>query len=337
MQEATDYSVKVVPWLERQYQLIVEQAENNRLPHAMLLGGEKFQGKTALARSIANYLLCRQPDHGKVCTTCKGCQLVHAGSHPDLRIVEPVESRFIVVSTIRELVSWANQTAQQGGYKVVIIKPAEAMNGAAANALLKCLEEPVPDTVMLLVSDCPGRLLATIRSRCQRLLIHNPDREQAESYLMARIPDAGDVPLLLDMSGGRPLKALEMHAEGRLGQHNLLLQILQKLGGREMLAHEGVRQLSGIDPEQVLEMLCSWLIDMIKKVQLKPGNTNKNNELYSIFNQIYETRGPGEIYRYYDLVSDQWKALLSASNPNKTLVVEYVLVEFSNLTGMQAV
>lgn len=331
MQDVSEFPAEVVPWLKQQFQSIVEQAENNRLPHALLLGGESHLGKTSFALTFANYLLCKHSEQGQICGNCKGCHLTRAGNHPDLKLIEPVESRIIVVNTIRELVHWANQTAQQGGNKVVIIKPAEAMNVAAANALLKCLEEPVSNTVIILVSDRPGSLLATIRSRCQRILIGNPNRQQAESYLLERLSAVEDIPLLLDISRGRPLKALEMHGLGTLEQRKLLHRVLQKLWSGDLLAHEAAKQLLQSDPEQILEMLYLWLAEMIKHTQIKDFNSIKNKELSDLFNQICEVKGLTGIYRCYDHVFEQWTALLSASNPNKQLVVENVLVKFAAL------
>jgi len=321
----------MLPWLQQQFKQIVEQVENNRLPHALLVGGESHQGKTSFALTVAKLLLCKDPQQGQICGRCKGCHLTAAGSHPDLNIVEPVESRVIVVKSIRELVGWANQTAQQGGNKVAIIKPAEAMNAAAANALLKCLEEPSANTVMILVSDRPGSLLATIRSRCQRISVGNPDRQQAESYLMERLPDAEDIPLLLNISRGRPLKALEMHRLGALEQRKLMHQVLQKLWRGDLLAHEGAKQLLQGEPEQVLEMLYLWLTEVIKLVQARELKQLINNDLLSLFNQIYEDGGLTGIYQFHDHVFEQWTALVSASNPNKQLVVENVLVKFTGL------
>jgi DNA polymerase-3 subunit delta' len=331
MQDASEWPCEVVPWLKQEFQQVVEQAENDRLPHALLLGGESHQGKTFFARAVANYLLCRAPQQGQVCGSCKGCHLTRAGSHPDLNIIEPVESRVIIVKVIRDLVNWANQTAQQGGKKIVIIKPAEAMNSAAANALLKCLEEPVANTIIMLISDRPGRLLPTIRSRCQRISVGNPNRKMAESYLLERLAEAEDIASLLDVSRGRPLKAMEMHSLGALEQRRVLHRVLQELWRGDLLAHEGAKQLVQAQPEQVLEMLYLWLIQMIKSAQIDDIKVSNNNKLNMLFNQIYEEVGLTGIYHFYDHLSDQWTVLQSASNPNKQLVVENVLVEFAAL------
>ncbi len=331
MQEVSEWPAEVVPWLKQEFQQIVEQVENDRLPHALLLGGESHQGKTSFARAVANYLLCKDPQQGQICGNCKGCHLTNAGSHPDLNIVEPVESRVIIVKIIRDLVNWANQTAQQGGNKVVIIKPAEAMNAASANALLKCLEEPVANTIMILVSDRPGHLLATIRSRCQRISIGNPNRQMAESYLLERLPEADDIASLLDISRGRPLKALEMHGLGALEQRRVLYRVLQELWRGELLAHEGAKQLLQADPGQVLEMLYQWLTQMIKATHTQEIKNCINNDLTILFNQLCKESGLTRVYHFYDHLSDQWTVLQSASNPNKQLVIENVLVEFANL------
>jgi DNA polymerase-3 subunit delta' len=332
MRNVAEWPVEVVPWLEQEFQQIVAQISDDRLPHALLLAGESHQGKTSFARAVATYLLCKDSDQGRVCGKCKGCHLAAAGSHPDLHIVEPIESRVIVVKSIRELVSWANQTAQQAGSKVAIIKPAEAMNIAAANALLKCLEEPAANTIIILVSDRPGRLLATVRSRCQQISVGNPDRQLAEDYLKERITDTEDIPALLEIARGRPIKALEMQTLGVLEQRRLLHQVLQEVWCGDLLPHAGAQQLMQNDPEQSLEMLYLWLTKMIKSAQSGQLKRNINNKLDKLFNELYKDGKLTGIYEFYDRLFHQWTVLQSGSNPNKQMVIENVLVEFAALS-----
>jgi DNA polymerase-3 subunit delta' len=331
MSEVAQTTDELVPWLEPQFKSVIDRADKQVLPHALLLGGEKYQGKTALANAIARYMLCRTRVAGNACGECKGCLLFNAGSHPDLKLVEPQDSRFIVVDSIRGLIDWANQTAQQGGHKVVIIKPAEAMNIAAANALLKCLEEPVANTLIILVSDRPGSLLATIRSRCQRVLIPNPDRATAMQWLGGILPAQDPIRDLLESCGGKPLKALEMHQLGILQQRDTIQSVLGGIWSGKLLAHEGASQLIKFDPEQVVDLFYYWLVDMLKSSQSGKELDNKNKEMQLKFNLICEKKGLTALYRFHDHLSGQRAALLSASNPNKQLLIESVLIDFANL------
>jgi DNA polymerase-3 subunit delta' len=117
--------------------------------------------------------------------------LLKAGSHPDNFVLEPEEAdKPIKVDQVRELVAFVVQTAQLGGRKVVLIEPVEAMNVNASNALLKSLEEPSGDTVLLLVSHQPSRLLPTIKSRCQQVACPQPSLAQSQAWLAGALPDS---------------------------------------------------------------------------------------------------------------------------------------------------
>jgi DNA polymerase-3 subunit delta' len=147
-------------------------ARRERWPHAALITGPAGIGKRALADWLARVLLCETPRaDGAPCNACPGCHYIGAGQHPDLRIVDAFDRsdddvkavEWIVVDRIRALLQWAELTSHRGGAKVALIDPAERMNAAAANALLKTLEEPPPNTHFLLVSQQPNRLPATIQ------------------------------------------------------------------------------------------------------------------------------------------------------------------------------
>ncbi|HEY3460686.1 MAG TPA: DNA polymerase III subunit delta', partial [Casimicrobiaceae bacterium] len=171
------------------------RARRTRWPHAVLLHGPEGIGKRILAHTLARALLCEAPRPSvEACGECPSCRYIAAGQHPDLRIVEPIEVdddevkrvEWIVVDRIRDVNAWAAITSHRGRAKVALFVPAERMNAAAANALLKTLEEPPPDTHFLLVSHQPGRLPATIASRCQRIAAPRPTVEEGCAWLQAR-------------------------------------------------------------------------------------------------------------------------------------------------------
>ena len=114
------------------------------------------------------------------CGECKTCALSQTQGHSDWRWVGPAgNSRSIGIDQIREVIRFTAQTSALGQYKVLVVHPADSMTLPAANAFLKCLEEPAADTLILLITRSPFRVPATIRSRCQRVQLPSPDQESA--------------------------------------------------------------------------------------------------------------------------------------------------------------
>ena len=174
-----------LPWHRPQWQRVERGVREGRVPHALLLRGAAGNGKAGFAVRLAAVLLCRSDN--PPCGACESCRLCAAGSHPDrFDVTIPEDRREIVVDQIRDLVHSVSLTARLGGYKAVIVNPAEQMNRHAANTLLKTLEEPPGATVFILVSSNPALLLATIRSRCQMIDFPVADRETALKWLRDR-------------------------------------------------------------------------------------------------------------------------------------------------------
>lgn len=152
---------------EPQWHYLNKRWQANNLPHAMLLTGQSHLDKSLFAFNFAKYLFCTNKTK-TFCGDCRSCQLIQAESHPDIYHLQPEEKgKAIRIDQIRELIVQLNQTAQQNSYKIAIISPADSLNQAAANALLKTLEEPSANTIIFLISEQISLLPATIRSRCQ--------------------------------------------------------------------------------------------------------------------------------------------------------------------------
>jgi DNA polymerase-3 subunit delta' len=180
------------PWQQRAYDRAVNAIDSGRMTHALLVCGPAQLGKRAVVERLARRVLCRTPDaRGEPCGTCRSCQLMESGTHPDFRDVSFAmnkEGRLrseIVIDQVRELSAKLALTPQYGNGQVAVVDPADAMNHASCNALLKTLEEPQTARFLWLVSAEPARLPATIRSRCQRLEFRLPPREEALAWLRA--------------------------------------------------------------------------------------------------------------------------------------------------------
>ncbi len=255
----------LLPWCEPDWMRIQAERFAGKLPHALLVTGAEGVGKGSFVEMLAASLLCVQPaEDGMPCGCCQGCRLRLAGTHPDYRLIAPEEAgKPIKVDHIREFIAQEGLTAQAGGYKVIVIAPADALNQAAANSLLKTLEEPVPWTLMILVSAFPGRLPATIRSRCRQLRIALPARKSALEWLRQQQVE-GDPELLLSLASGAPLRARELADPECLALRIKLLEafaaILQQ--GRDPVAVAAA--WSGLDVAMVLNWYSGWLIDCLR-------------------------------------------------------------------------
>ncbi|MDE2117918.1 MAG: DNA polymerase III subunit delta', partial [Betaproteobacteria bacterium] len=170
---------EIYPWQKNDWVRLQELRK--RPPHALLFKGSRGIGKLDLTMNFAQLLLCQKPgESGFACGKCPSCHWLEQDSHPDFRLLQPEAlslggeesesgkkpSKQISVDQIRGLADFIGMSAHQGGRRVVIIHPAEAMNINAANALLKNLEEPPPGLLFILVSHKPQQLLPTILSRC---------------------------------------------------------------------------------------------------------------------------------------------------------------------------
>ncbi|MFT5541947.1 MAG: DNA polymerase-3 subunit delta' [Glaciecola sp.] len=168
------------PWLSGLYTELVGRYDASKLHHGLLFMGPRDVGKGQLSEQLAKALLCKSETKG--CDTCKSCLLIKAGSHPDLHTITTDKSQ-IGVDAVRLAISKVNQTSQLSGNKVIIIQTVELMSESASNALLKTLEEPTPNTYLLMTTNEPQRLLPTILSRCEKLLVALPNFEQSCSWL----------------------------------------------------------------------------------------------------------------------------------------------------------
>lgn len=215
--------MKERPWLADAWRMLAGALAAQRLHHGLLLAAPSGLGKRALAEAFAAAALCtqRQAD-GTACGVCRSCALLAAGSHPDLVRVK-LETRDdgklrseLTVDQIRALSQRLAMASQFGGLQLALVDPADRLNAAAANALLKTLEEPASATVIVLVADDASRLPATIRSRCQRIEVRPPSREEALAWLRRQRVDAASAEAALDASLGNPGLALEWSADATL-------------------------------------------------------------------------------------------------------------------------
>jgi DNA polymerase-3 subunit delta' len=231
------------PWQEAMYGRAVRALQSGQLAHALLFAGPAGLGKREVADALAMRLLCSDPrDDGHACGQCRGCRLGVAQLnglqtsqlHPDLQRVglEPNEKgdklrSEITVDQVRKLGQWFAMTPAFGGAQVALVDPADALNHAAANALLKTLEEPAPGRFLLLVASQPGRLPATIRSRCQRLEFRLPAPALARDWLAGQGFEPRRAEAALAAARGNPGLAARWLREGGLEMREAVVAQLE--------------------------------------------------------------------------------------------------------------
>ena len=269
-------------WQQSQWQHIMQQGA--KMPHALLLRGRAGTGKHDFALNVAKAILCSQASALQLaCGNCPSCHWFAEGTHPDFMLISAEDAENaddgltttsittpkkktakksqISVAKIRQLLDYLTLTSHQvNSYRVIIISSADMLNGASANALLKMLEEPPTNTLFLLVTSQPQRLLPTITSRCQAVNMPLPCRTDALAWLASQLvkQQLNNVENVLDLAGGAPFLALQIAEEGELSA-----SLLKNLALGAKLDPFGCAPLFlGCGMERAIDTLQKWLFDV---------------------------------------------------------------------------
>ncbi len=289
----------IYQWQQSQWQQIDQLLTADRLPHAIFLQGNKGIGKIDFAIAMAHSVLCQQPtaDH-KACGTCSACHLLAAETHPDLYHLMPTPPQNsksknpmlnIRIDVVRDLCGQLNQTSQYGTYRVAIIEQADQLTLSAANSLLKTLEEPGQNVLIVLTSARAHRLPVTIRSRCQVMRFNVPSTEQSLSWLREQVkqqsqqqsqkPSDEQLHQALGYAYDAPLIALQ-NLQDKAHYEVLAEAMTATISGQN--AMEYALKLAKFPKIQTLEGMLGWVSDLTK---LKLCDTNSD-----IINQQYRTK-----------------------------------------------
>lgn len=322
MRELDFEAVRVpLPWQQAHWQRLAQQRQRQQLPHALLLAGPAGVGKRRFAQALSLGLLCQSPETetGAACGRCRACQLLRVGNHPDWLWVAPEEvGKAIKVDQVRQIVDFAAQTGQQSARQVVVVEPAEALNRNAANAVLKTLEEPSGATVVLLISDAPGRLLPTIRSRCQRLDFPAPAAAAAQAWLAPLVADPDELERLLAEAGGRPMAARAMLEGDTLARRRQRGEEFEALLTAKLSPLVLAQRWKDEDFEELLGWLSARLSDAIR--------TSMSGQRPVVLPGLAAVAAPA-LFRLLDEVQRLLALQRSGTNPNRQLALESLLMQ----------
>ena len=323
------------PWQDSLWQQMAGRAQH---AHAYLLHGPAGIGKRALAERLMASLLCKQPEGLEACGHCKSCSLLAAGSHPDNYILEPEEAdKAIKVDQVRDLVSFVVQTAQLGGRKVVLVEPVESMNINAANALLKSLEEPSGNTILLLVSHQSSRLLPTIRSRCVQQSCPLPSETLSQQWLAKALPDcsAKERAELLTLAAGSPLAAVKLQAQGVREQRATVVEGVKKLLKHQSSATQLAESWNAIPLLLLFDWFCDWS-SLILRYQLTQDEAGLGLEdMRKVLQYLAQKTPQNNVLNIQDWILAQRQKVLSKANLNRVLLLEALLVQWASLPGQR--
>ncbi len=319
-------------------------APRERLPHALLVHGTRGIGKTEFARALAASVLCESPDDGLACGRCASCHWFSQGNHPDYREVVPEiaaeddaddegdgakpdkaekKSLVIKVDQIRGLADFIALTTHRAGHRVLVIRPAESLHPAAANALLKTLEEPPPATLIVLVSERPSKLLPTIRSRCRALALAPPAAAEALAWLRGQGVARPEVALAT--AGGAPLLARDLAVPEEVEFRARLLGELSRPGGASLQYAASIDR-AGV--ERFIHGMQTWVYDLVSR---RSGGPIRHHPDLSA--AIESRAKAADLAALLDLDRELAEARRLAAHPlNARLLAEHLLLTYNRAT-----
>jgi len=313
------------PWNQPYWDRLCQS--RSKLHHGLLITGQTGIGKREFSLELCKYMLCGEVSNEMhlPCGQCQNCRLFDAGTHPDFHVLttewesedgrlplladysnryldskerekKTRYSRAISIDQVRGLIVRFSTHAHISKLKVALVLPADSMSISASNALLKLLEEPPEDSIIVLVTAYPAHLPATVRSRCMFLSLSVPDRLEANNWLSQYLTEQNSE-ISLDLASGAPVEAKRLAEGGFVEQYNLCLNGLSGLANRKIGPVELASQLTKIDFELLLLWLHRFISEFIKYsvANLKPDWMEKididmgkvrSDRLYGLYDRI---------------------------------------------------
>lgn len=312
------------PWQTAPWQQFVNLKQQQRLPHALLLTGVRGLGKNTFTQNLVKSVLClSSDDKGVACGQCHSCQLYDAGNHPDHIEIRPEESgKQIKIEQIRQLIDKQQLTPTVSHWKTVVISPASSMNVNANNSLLKLLEEPQENTLIVLITSKSESMPITVKSRCQNIHMATPSFQEATKWLSqnSQISEPSSTKNLLRLAKGAPLAVLEILEEQGDESYKEIELDFKELLSAQVNPISLAAKWQQFDLIQLMNQLQYNLQDRIVAIQIDSNESVESETMSKTY------------WKILDCIVDTTKLLSSQNNINKTLLIEGFIVTIMQLT-----
>ena len=303
-----------LPWIVDSANEVKSTLARGRLGHAVLATGAAGIGLEQLGPLLAKAILCEQGSNGAEHCGCRSCVLLTAGNHPDfLTVSRETDASVIKIKQIRELIDFLQITSHYGK-RVVVVNEIDTLNLNGANALLKTLEEPVNNVFLIVLTEQPQRLLPTIQSRCQRLVVRKPSREESDALFAGH--DAVDVnEYIRSRYSERPIQLLQWIEDGSVDQLKQWIDVLTVEARANIDVLKSAITFSKVDPK----LLVNWWVDYVAWLasQDRPNNAVG-------------------VHEFYQLLLAEKHRIVSGSNPNFQLVLEHMLANWYKMVKIRS-
>jgi DNA polymerase-3 subunit delta' len=323
------------PWLEQHWHALAHGLAGNTLGHAYLVSGAEGLGKYEFATAFARLVLCEARVGDNACDRCRSCALVAAGNHPDLRIlVTEEDKKRIVIDQVRSLIDYYALKPHYQSRKIAIIYPAEIMNGNAANALLKILEEPPAGALILLLSHRPGQLTQTTVSRCQKINLELPDWNTCIDWLESERAggEAMRSPAGLTLAGA-PLDIRNQLLDPDGPPFDTIIDALGEIAAARQSALEAARSYTTSDIRRFLDA-----VDLVIRAMVELGfgqrlrhlhiSAQRQQHLQEIANKLNSKR----LFFFLDQIASARAVVLRSSGVRSAEVIENLFYCWAKVT-----
>ncbi|PSW16965.1 DNA polymerase III subunit delta' [Photobacterium sanctipauli] len=316
------------PWQESLWQNWQQLLDQRRLHHAVLLVAPLGSGREALAKQLAQTVLC-QNGVTEPCGICHSCKLFEAGTHPDFHPLAPEQQgKQIGVDAVRKCNRWAVETSQLGGDRIIMIDYADAMGEAAANALLKTLEEPPSGCQFILLASALDNLLPTINSRCNKWRLAMPNEADTQRWVEKQLMQSIKLETVR-LNNSAPIATMQFIEQGQDIRYGKLLEAFAAFLQPPHIGLYDVAGLCSSEGHNSLKWLSYFMVDCLKLQQGAAGHL-VHSESLPLVQQAAAVVTPATLISQ----SRKANALYQQLERHTGLNAELLLVEW--LTGFMA-